>query len=470
MSSESQYDGPPRRPRVVVVGGGFGGLQAVRGLRRANADVILVDRTNHHLFQPLLYQVSTALLSPGDIAPALRKVLAGQRNAEVLLAEVSAIEPTTRALTVTTADGNERQLNYDYLVLAAGSTQSYFGHGEWAQLAPSMKTLDEAVELRSRLFRAFEIADATDDPEIRRRALTFVVVGAGPTGVELAGQLSALARRTLSGQYRRFEPSDLRIVLVDAADKVLAPFAEPLREHTRRKLEDLGVEVLLGHPATGVDRTGITLGGHWGVTHINAGSIVWAAGVQPAPIIKRFAETTGTPTDRQGRIQVADDCTVPGVPDVFVIGDAANLHDLPGIAEPAMQEGKYVAKVIRHRLGERKAPKPFRYLDLGTMATISPLDAVAQIGRIKLRGPIGKAAWAGVHLAFLVGWGNRLAVLGSWAAVLSRGARRQQVVLGDASQADPRAERPRAEGARAEGVRVADVRDGRRLQDNRHRR
>jgi len=424
-----------RRRRVVVVGGGFGGLRVARGLRRAAAEVVVVDRVNHHLFQPLLYQVATALLPPGDIAPALRAVLANQPNTRVVLGDVTDVEPAARTVTVTTTDGAARQLGYDYLVVAVGSTQSYFGHEEWAGTAPPMKTLEQAVELRTRLLRAFEAAAVNDDDQTRREWMTFVIVGGGPTGVELAGQLAALARRTLRREFHDLDPTHLRIVLADAGEAVLAPFSAPLREHTRVRLGRLGVEVLLEHKATGIDADGISLasGDHGGTVReqrIQARTVVWAAGVQPAPLTRQLAEATGAPTDRKGRIEVEPDCSVPGHPDIFAIGDMVNLRDLPGIAEPAIQEGHYVAKVIGHRLGERGNPGPFRYRDLGTMATIAPRDAVADIRGVRLHGPAGKAAWAGVHIAFLVGWGNRAAVLANWAWTMVTGRRQQQLILG----------------------------------------
>jgi NADH dehydrogenase len=422
-----------RRPRVVIVGGGFGGLRVARGLRHTPAEVVLVDRVNHHLFQPLLYQVATALLPPGDIAPPLRQVLAGQPNTRVVLGEVTAVDPAARAVQVDTADGQTRQITYDYLVVAAGTTDNYVGHDDWADLAPGMKTLDQAINLRGRLLRAFEAAAVATDPQARRQWLTFAVVGGGPTGVELAGQLAALARRTLRGEFRTLDPTHLRIVLVDAGDHVLAPFPQPLRRHTHRRLHQLGVEVLPGHTATAIDGTGITIGPAHSPDsagrRIDTRTVVWAAGVKPVALAAQVADATGAATDHHGRIQVDNDCSLPGHPDVFAIGDLANVHNLPGIAEPAIQQGRYVAKIINNRLGHGIHPGPFRYLDLGTMATISPLDAVADIRGLHLHGILGKAAWAGVHLAFLVGWTNRAAVMANWTWALTTGRRQQQLIL-----------------------------------------
>jgi NADH dehydrogenase len=422
------------RPRVVVIGGGFGGLRVARGLRHAPADVLVIDRANHHLFQPLLYQVATALLPPGDIAPPLRQVLADQRNAEVLLGEVTDVQVRDRTVRVAAADGQTRYEPYDHLVLAAGACDDYFGHDEWADVAPGMKTLRQAVGLRGRLLRAFEAAAASTDETERRRWLTFAVVGGGPTGVELAGQLASLARRTLRPEFHEIDPAQLRIVLVDAGDAVLAPFPGPLREHTRRQLDELGVEILLGHTATDIDSDGLTIApvdedGDTASRRIEARTTVWTAGVAPVPLAARLAEATGTATDHKGRIQVEDDCTLPGHPELFAIGDLANCHDLPGIAEPAIQQGRYVAKVLRHQLGHGRHPGRFRYRDLGTMATISGMDAVADVRGMHLRGPIGKLSWAAVHLAFLVGWSNRAGVLANWAWTMTTGRRQQQLIL-----------------------------------------
>ncbi|ADB34191.1 FAD-dependent pyridine nucleotide-disulphide oxidoreductase [Kribbella flavida DSM 17836] len=426
-----------RRPRVVVVGGGFGGLQVVRNLRRADVDVLLIDRTNHHLFQPLLYQVSTSLLAPGDIAPALRKIFAGQRNAKVLLGEATDVDPVGQTVQVQLADGTRRAAPYDHLVLATGSEPSYFGHPEWARDALPMKTIDQAVTLRNRLIHAFEAAAVAEDPDERREWMTFVVIGAGPTGVELAGQLAAMARRTLRDQFRDLDLSEVRVVLADGADSVLGAFPETLRKHTHRRLQKLGVEIVLGAFATDVKPAAVTFkaGEHEQVIH--GRTILWTAGVQASPLTRDLAKAIGAETDRGGRVVVGPDCRLPGHPEIFVIGDAANVANLPGIAEPAMQEGKYVAKVIRHTLEGEPFDEPFKYLDLGTMATISPGDAVADIRGLRLKGVIGKLAWAAVHLAFLVGWGNRASVLTTWAATTLNGTRRQQVMLGGPTTRTP---------------------------------
>lgn len=407
--------------RVVVVGGGFGGLGVVRGLKRADVEVTLIDRTNHHLFQPLLYQVATALLPTGDIAPAFRAILRKQRNARVLLGEVTGFDTTTKRVHVDLPDGRSKTVGYDTLVVAAGSRDSYFGHDDWAESAPPMKTLEQAVDLRSKLLRAFETAVASDDP---KQWLSFAVVGAGPTGVELAGQLADLARRALKGQFREIDPRDVRITLLDAVPHVLPPFSAPLREHAQAKLERLGVTVLTSAMVESIDAEGLTTKDG---DRVEARTIIWAAGVQASPLARKLAEATGTEVDRKGRIMVNPaDCSVTR--DVYAIGDMVNLNDLPGIAEPAIQEGHHVARVIKARL-QGRATKPFKYLDLGTMATISPGDAVADIKRLRLKGLIGKAAWAVVHIAFLVGWRNRAAVLTQWAWNLITGRRAQPIIL-----------------------------------------
>ncbi len=407
--------------RVVVVGGGFGGLGVVRGLKRADVEVTLIDRTNHHLFQPLLYQVATALLPAGDIAPAFRAVLRKQRNAHVLLGEVTGFDTANRQVHVDLPDGSSRQVGYDTLVVAAGSQDSYFGHDEWAQVAPPMKTLEQAVTLRSRLLRAFETAVTADDP---KQWLSFAVVGAGPTGVELVGQLADLARRALKGQFREIDPRDIRITLLDAVPHVLPPFSEPLRAHARKKLESLGVTVMTGAMVESIDSEGLTTKDG---DRVEARTIIWAAGVQASPLSRKLAEATGAEVDRKGKILVnPSDCSV--TENIYAIGDMVNLDNLPGIAEPAIQEGHHVAKVIKAKL-EGRTHKPFKYLDLGTMATISPGDAVADIKKLRLKGLIGKVAWAGVHIAFLVGWRNRIAVLTQWAWNIVTGRRAQPIIL-----------------------------------------
>jgi NADH dehydrogenase len=425
------------------VGAGFGGLAAARRLARQPVDVVVVDRTNHHLFQPLLYQVATGLLSAGQIAPPVRMALRDHPNSSTLLAEVVGFDLPARQLRLRHPDGSEGTLGYDYLVVAAGATDSYFGHDDWARYVFPMKTLAQAVALRGRLFGAYELAAQLDDPAERQRWMTFVVVGAGPTGVELAGQLTTVARQ-LRPEFHDLDLTRTRIVLVDGEAEPLPSFPPRLRAHVRRKLAELGVDVRLGRLAVGVDADGIDVrehhaGGPDGVgrtERISAGTVVWAAGVQASPLARMLGEATGADVDRQGRVAVAPDCSLPGHPEVFAIGDMVALHDLPGLAEPAMQEGCYVARVIGRRVTGRRPPRRFRYLDLGMMATISPSDAIAEIRGLQLSGLPAQLAWGGVHIAFLVGWGNRVGVLSRWAYNLLSKDRAEREMLGGVGSAD----------------------------------
>lgn len=430
------------RPRVLVVGGGFGGLATVRRLRNTPVEVVLVDARNHHLFQPLLYQVATAVLSPGEIAPPLRGVLRHQRNVQVVLGEVTGADLAGRRVTVRTADGASRQLGYDFLVAAPGARSSYFGHDDWARHLYPMKSLEEALALRSRLLEAYEIAHEEPDGPTRDAWLTFAIVGGGPTGVELAGELMTMARELVTEFHTR-PPLRPRVVLADAGGDVLAPFAATLRGAARRRLAELGVELRLNRMVTGVDEGGVDLrvtgrgrphsdggvAGHGTTERVPARTVVWAAGVAAAPLAGALGEASGAPVDRNGRVLVGPDCSLPGHPEAFVIGDAANQHDLPGVCEPAMQEGWYVARRIRRQVAGQPAPGPFRYHDLGTMATVGPKNAVAELGPVHLSGVPGKLVWAGVHIAFLVGWGNRAGVLGRWGWDLATRRQGERVLL-----------------------------------------
>ncbi|MCB9777457.1 MAG: NAD(P)/FAD-dependent oxidoreductase [Alphaproteobacteria bacterium] len=406
-------DGGSRpRPRVVIVGGGFGGIAAARALARAPVDVVLVDKRNHHLFQPLLYQVATAALSPGDVAEPIRGMLAGQRNVEVLLARATAVEPGPRVLRTTARD-----IPYDHLILAAGATHSYFGHDEWAANAPGLKTLDDALEIRQRILLAFERAEWTDDPDERRRLLSFVVIGAGPTGVELAGAVAEIATRTLERDFRRIDPRTARVTLVEGADAVLRVYPDPLPARAARQLEGLGVQLRLGRQVVAVDEDGVVLGGGDGPDErIEARTVLWGAGVAGAPV----AGTVGVPLDRAGRVIVGPDLTVPGHPELRVIGDLAHFahtpdgQPLPGVAQVALQMGRHAGQDIAR--GLRGQPtRSFRYRDLGSMATIGRSRAVAWIGRLKLSGIVAWWLWLFVHLMALVGFRNRVLVLIQWA-------------------------------------------------------
>src|SRR5512133_2021920 len=408
--------------RVVIVGCGFGGLFAARALRRAPVEVVVVDRTNHHLFQPLLYQVATGVLSEGDIAPPIRDVLRRQRNARVVLGEVVDIDVDDRQLTIDTL-GRTTVLPYDSVIVATGASQSYFGHDQYAIDAPGMKTIDDALELRGRIFGAFEMAELESDDAARAPWLTFAIVGAGPTGVELAGQIAELSRRALGANFRGFDPATARIVLLDALDTVLPSYPERLRRRARRDLERLGVEVRLSSRVVGVDEAGLDLEGD----RIEARTKIWAAGVQASPLGRLLADRAGAAIDRSGRVEVQPDCSLAGHPELFVVGDLMALNGLPGLAEVAMQSGHHAARTIARRLRGRPT-KPLRYLDLGTMATISRFRAVVSLGRLRVTGFIGWLMWLVVHLAFLTGFKNRISAVANWAvAFLGRGRRQRTI-------------------------------------------
>ncbi|MCW3014447.1 MAG: FAD-dependent pyridine nucleotide-disulfide oxidoreductase [Solirubrobacterales bacterium] len=410
------------RHRVAIVGAGFGGLFAAKALRRADVDVTVIDRTNHHLFQPLLYQVATGILAEGDIAPPIRYVLRRQRNATVMLGEVQRIDLDERRLVVDTL-GRPSEVPYDSLILATGADQSYFGHPEFAQHAPGMKTIDDALELRARIFGAFELAEREPDPEVRRAWLTFVVVGAGPTGVELAGQIAELAHRSLCDDFRRIDPADARVVLLDAAATILPPFPESLQRRAARDLERRGVEIHLGATVTGVDERGIdTSSEDPRARRIEAATKVWAAGVQASSLGRVVAEGAGAGIDRTGRVQVRPDCTLPGHPEVFMVGDLLSLDHLPGLVQVAIQSGRHAAETIVRRLHGDTTERPFRYRDKGTLAMISRHHAVASVGRVRASGFPAWLLWLAVHLLALIGFENRVAVLFSWTvAFLGRG-------------------------------------------------
>jgi NADH:quinone reductase (non-electrogenic) len=437
----SANDAPaPRRHRVVIVGAGFGGLFAARALRRAPLDVTVIDRMNHHLFEPLLYQVATGLLSSGAIAPPIRDVLRRHKNTRVLLGEVTGIDLAARELHMDTR-GRRSVVPYDSLIVAAGAVQSYFGHDEFAVHARGMKTIADALELRGRIFGAFEMAEV--DSERLEHWLTFAVVGAGPTGVELAGQIAELSRRTLKRNFRTFDPAEARIVLVDAVEAVLPMFPAPLQRRAHRDLEDLGVDIRLGARVTGVDAEGLSLEYRDGSEgRIEAATKIWAAGVQGSPLGAILARQSGTAVDRTGRVTVLPDLTLPGHPEVFVVGDLMSL-DLPGVAEVAMQSGHHAAKTIVRRASGDETQRPFRYHDLGTVATIGRYRAVLHVGPVRLTGLAGWLAWLVIHVTFLTGFKNRLATLADWTiAFLGRG-RSQRTITEPPAVARLRASQPR---------------------------
>jgi len=416
---------PSPRPKVVIIGSGFGGLFAARALKRDDVDVHVIARTTHHLFQPLLYQVATGILSPGEIAPATREVLAHQRNVQVELGEVTQIDLAAQTVTATTL-GVPRVHRYDHLIVAAGANQSWFGHDEFADHAPGMKSIDDALELRGRIFGAFELAEIAaaegrlDDAKAQS---TFVVVGAGPTGVEMAGQLAELSRRTLRHDFRHIDPRKATIYLMDAADAVLGTFDESLQDKTRRAMEKLGVRVLLGAKVVDVDARGIDYEDGSGERHrIEALTKVWAAGVAASPLARQLAEQVGIEVDRVGRIPVLPDLTLPGRPNVYVIGDMAALDSLPGVAQVAIQQARYSARKIRAALGGKAVDEPFSYFDKGNMATISRFRAIAEIGRLKVTGFTAWLLWLGVHLVYIIGFKSRVTTLLHWVvSFLGRG-------------------------------------------------
>jgi NADH dehydrogenase len=411
------------RHKVVVIGSGFGGLFGTKALRGADVDITMVAKTTHHLFQPLLYQVATGILSEGEIAPPTREILSKQKNVNVILGEVTAMDLEAR--TVTSQVLNRVVVTpYDSLIVAAGAGQSYFGNDQFAEFAPGMKSIDDALELRGRIFGAFELAEISDDEAEIRRLLTFVVVGAGPTGVEMAGQIAELAHRTLSKDFRRINTRDARIILLDAAPQVLPPFGAKLGAWSKKSLEKLGVEVQLGAMVVDLDEWGIDVQEKDGTRRrIEASTKVWAAGVQASPLGKMLGEQTGAPVDRAGRISVNPDLTLPGHPEVFVVGDMMSLDHLPGVAQVAIQGAKYAAKEIERRVAGAEEPaKPFHYFDKGSMATISRFSAVALVGKVRLTGFKAWLMWLGVHLVYLTGFKNRFGALGHWAvSFLGRG-------------------------------------------------
>ena len=403
------------RQHVVVIGSGFGGLFATKALHDADVAVTVIAETPQHLFQPLLYQVATGILSEGQIAPATRSVLRRQRNATVLQGLVTSIDVAARTVTSRFHD-KETVTSYDALVLAAGAGQSYFGNDHFATYAPGMKTLDDALELRSRIFGAFELAELEDDPVARQRLLTFVVVGAGPTGVEMAGQIRELASTTLAGNFRRIDPGSARVLLVDGASQVLPAFGDRLGKVTQKELAKLGVEVRLGVLVTDVDATGVVLKGKDGGTErIESVCKVWAAGVAGNPLGRHVADQVGAEVDRAGRVVVAPDLTLPGHPEVFVIGDLMAVEGVPGVAQGAIQSAHYAAKVIAARAaGQAPTAEPFRYRDKGSMATISKYKAVVSVGRFRLAGFPAWVAWLLLHLLYITGFKQQVSTLIRW--------------------------------------------------------
>ena len=415
--------------RVVIIGGGFGGLYAARALKRAPVDLRVVDRRNFHLFQPLLYQVATGGLSPGEIAAPLRAVLTRQRNATVLLGEVVDIDVARRCVML--RDG---EVGYDQLIVAAGATHHYFGHTEWEAHAPGLKTIEDATEIRRRVLLAFETAERESDPAKRDDWLTFVVIGAGPTGVELAGALSEIANDTLRHDFRSITPSDARILLVEATDRVLPPYPPSLSEKARRSLERLGVTVRLGTSVSAIDGDGVTVTVNGRSERIPTHTVLWAAGVQASPLAALLARATGTPLDRNGRLMVDPDLSLPGHPEIIAIGDMAHVEQdgrlLPGTAPVAMAMGRYAARRVKDVVAGRTTA-PFRFWDKGSMATIGRSAAVADLGFIRFSGLPAWLAWLFIHLLYLVEFENRVLVLVQWAFMYFTRNRGARLITGD---------------------------------------
>jgi NADH:quinone reductase (non-electrogenic) len=424
---------PKPRHRVVVVGGGFGGLQAALRLRRAPVDVTLIDRRNFHLFQPLLYQVAAGAVSAAEVAQPLRSVFRRQQNVSVILGEVTRVDLERRRVLIDGVGDTPAAVAYDTLIVAAGSRYIYFGHDEWRPFAPEIKTLEGALDTRRRILRAFEAAELERDPARRAAWLTFVVVGAGPTGVEIAGQIAEIARETLRRDFRAIDPRDARIVIVDRVERVLATFPVSLSTKAERALQRLGITALLGRTVVGIDDEGVTLQATPGARErVPARTTIWAAGVGASPLAGSLAQPTGAELDRTGRITVEPDLSLPGHPEVLALGDMVRVRTtdgearaLPGIAPVAMQQGRYAARLVRDRLRGAATP-PFRYVDKGNLATIGRARAVAEIRGLRLSGLPAWLTWLAIHLFYLIGFQNRLLVLTRWAITFltrGRGAR-----------------------------------------------
>jgi NADH dehydrogenase len=428
-------------PHVVIVGGGFGGLLAARGLRNAPVRVTIIDRNNYHLFQPLLYQVATAGLSPADIAAPIRNVVGRQRNTSVIMAEVVGVD--TKAQRVLLPD---RSVPYDYLILATGARYNYFGHPEWESLAPGLKSITDATSIREKILLAFESAEMERDPEKQRALMTFILVGAGPTGVEMAGAIAELAHRALARDFRHIDPTSARILLLEAGPRILTAFPEDLAEKAKQALERMGVEVRTNAAVEKVDETGVVVGGK----HIPSHTVLWTAGVIASPA----GTWLGAETDRAGRVKVQADLSVPGHPNIFVIGDTAlALQDgkpLPGVAPVAMQQGRYVADLITRRI-QGRPEQPFHYHDKGNVATVGRSFAIVDLGRVKLSGFLAWVLWMAIHIFYLIGFRNRLLVMLEWAwayFTFQRGARliTWQTPSAEAETMSPPEERPKVGG------------------------
>jgi NADH dehydrogenase len=429
------------RHHVVIIGSGFGGLFAAKSLRRVPVRVTMIDRTNHHLFQPLLYQVATGILSEGQIAPATRDIFRNYASMDVVMADVRSIDPHSHTIDAIEF-GQPVTFSYDSLIVAAGAVTSYFGHDEYRTEAWGMKSLDDALHLRGQIFGAFERAEAEEDDRTRQAFMTFVVIGGGPTGVEMAGQLKELSRRALRSNYRRIDPQSTRVVLVEGADKLVASMGDRLARITARDLTRMGVEVHLGAMVTSMDADSVEITQSDGSTlQVESATRVWAAGTRASPLGAQLAEATGATLDRGGRVQVEPDCSVPGYPDIFVVGDLMALDNLPGVAEVAMQSGSHAAHTIGRRLKGNTAMRPLHYHDLGTLAVISRFRAVAKVGRLRVGGLVGWLLWLVVHVTFLTGFKNRFGALARWAVSFVGHGRYERALIGRwATGEDPTAD------------------------------
>ena len=412
-------------PIVVIVGAGFGGLAAAKALKRTPARIIVIDRTNHHLFQPLLYQVATSVLTPGQIGSPIRGILGAQPNTEVFLGEVNGVNQAGKFVVVSGVDRKDVRIDYDYLVLATGASHNYFGHNEFETYAPGLKNLGDAVAIRNKILTAFEQAEAEEDPSRHRDLLTFVLVGAGPTGVEMAGAIADLIRNTLRSEFRRIDPASARIVLVDAGPRVLGTFSEHLSSATHKHLQELGVEVRLGHRVDHIDEVGVIVAGE----RINSKTVIWTAGVTPSPAGKWL----NAETDRDGRVRVQKDLSVPNYPEIFVIGDTASMDQngkpLPGVAQVAIQQGRYAGRLIHRRVTGQPASKPFSYFDKGNMAIVGKGYAILQSGDVRLSGFLAWLAWAAVHLQFLAQSNLRVSVFMQWVWTYLTGTRGSVLIV-----------------------------------------
>ena len=416
---------PENTPLIVIVGGGFGGLATAKALKNTPAQIVLIDRTNHHLFQPLLYQVATSELTPGQIGSPIRNILGKHENTTVILGEVTGVDKDKKCVFVSSADRTAVPVTYDFLVLATGVTHSYFGHDEFKKFAPGLKNLADAVAIRNKVLQAFEQAEAEENPSRHRDLLTFVLVGAGPTGVEMAGAIATLVRNTLKSEFRRINPESARIILIDQSPRVLGTFSAALSQAAKGRLERLGVEVRLEHGVDHIDVDGVMVAGE----RIFSKTVIWTAGVAPSPAGKWL----NVDTDRAGRVRIQQDLSVPGHPEIFVVGDTASLDQngkpLPGVAQVAIQQGHYAGNLIHRRLTGKSAPGPFSYFDIGNMAVVGKGFAVLQSGKLQVSGPLAWLAWAAVHLQFLAQSNLRVSVFLQWVWTYLTGQRGSRLIV-----------------------------------------